>query len=162
MRNALTMCSKRSCTRQRKTNNQSHKQQMITFNSPCSLWLSWVGSWRCPPVETGSSGGCGAPWTQCNVCIHSTRCPGYGCRPEDKKDTFSSSSSSSLEEEEQAAVACRDFTKSLIAQISIQMQHCRDKLSACILSYSSKPAPRLRLPMRSRLNQDSVISHSNG
>lgn len=95
VKNALTMCFKRSCKRQRKTNNRSHKQQIITFNSPCSLWLSWVGSWRCPPVETESSGGCGAPWTQCNVCIHSTHCPGYGCRPEDKKDTYSSSSSSS-------------------------------------------------------------------
>lgn len=48
---------------------------------PCSLWLSWVGSWRCRPVGIVSVSGCGAPGILCSVCRHSTRCLGYGCTP---------------------------------------------------------------------------------
>lgn len=51
---------------------------------PCSLWLSWVGSWSCRPVGIVSVSGCGAPGILCSVCRHSTRCPGYGCTPKEQ------------------------------------------------------------------------------
>lgn len=57
----------------------------LMWRSPCFLKLSWVGRWRRQSGETAFSGGCGAPWTLCTACTRSTRCPGYGYKPEDNK-----------------------------------------------------------------------------
>lgn len=111
---------------------------MVTFSSPCSLWLSWVGSWRCLLVETAFSGDCGAPWTRCNAYTHSTRCPGYGYTPEDMRELSSSSWQSA------AAAACPDFCQICEVLKSLLKWNTVETNWACMLSYSIKSSPTAR------------------